>query len=258
MTYEDRQAAKKERLENAAERARKESKSAYDSAKTKASHIPFGQPILVGHHSEGRDRNYRASIHRGFSKSFALQDKADYLEARAAAVGTGGISSDDPEAINKLTEQLTELESKHEKMKKINVFIRKNDQPGIEALGYTQEQAAQFFNKDFAGRIGIPSYRLTNNLANIHRIKDRINQLKKNAERVATTKTGNGYEYKICNIENRVMFFFDGKPSEEVRNILKRYAFKFSPSRNKAWVRQLNNAGIYAGKEVCAKLDSLT
>lgn len=53
--------------------------------------IPFGQPILVGHHSEGRDRNLRGRIHNTYGKAFALQDKAKHYEQKAARVGTGGI-----------------------------------------------------------------------------------------------------------------------------------------------------------------------
>ena len=49
------------------------------------------------------------------------------------------------------------------------------------------------------------------------------------------------------------MFIFDGKPAPEVRDVLKRNAFKWSPSRG-AWIRQLNNAGIYAGQNVKKRL----
>lgn len=48
-----------------------------------ASIIPFGQPILVGHHSEQRDRNYRDRIHNTFGKAFAEQDKAAYYHSKA-------------------------------------------------------------------------------------------------------------------------------------------------------------------------------
>ena len=50
------------------------------------------------------------------------------------------------------------------------------------------------------------------------------------------------------------MFEFTGKPDEQVRNVLKRNGFKWSPNRG-AWVRQLNNAGIYAGEIVRKALD---
>lgn len=255
--YLEKQAAKKERLEAAAQKASTEARAASESASRKASVIPFGQPILVGHHSETRDRNFRNSITKGFEKSFKLSEKAEHYEQRAAAVGTGGISSDDPEALAKLSDKLAKLERDQETMKKINAFVRKNNQSGIEALGYTTEQAAAFFKPDFCGRVGFPSYALTNNNANIKRIKDRIAELSKNAERVAVEKAGSGYQYKENSEENRVMFFFDAKPSKDIRDILKAYGFKFSPSRNNAWVRQLNVNGIYAGKTVCEKLDKM-
>ena len=63
--------------------------------------IPFGQPILVGHHSETRDRNYRKRIHGQLPEErFDASKKAKRRSAeRAASVGKGGISSDDPEAV---------------------------------------------------------------------------------------------------------------------------------------------------------------
>src|SRR3546814_16447475 len=71
--------------------------------------IPFGQPVLIGHHSEGRDRNYRQRIHNTFGKTFDLQKKADHYTKKAASVGDGGISSDDPDAIAKLLRQVKQL-----------------------------------------------------------------------------------------------------------------------------------------------------
>jgi len=66
--YEERQETRRERLETAAAKARKEAEVLLGSAHTMADAIPFGQPILVGHHSEGRDRRYRARIEGKFSK----------------------------------------------------------------------------------------------------------------------------------------------------------------------------------------------
>ncbi|MCC3151437.1 DUF3560 domain-containing protein, partial [Bifidobacterium bifidum] len=71
-SYERKQEARRERLEARAEKARTEAKATYDRAHTMAEAIPFGQPILVGHHSEKRDRNYRGKIHNTFGKAFAL------------------------------------------------------------------------------------------------------------------------------------------------------------------------------------------
>lgn len=55
-SYEAKQAARKARFEERAEQASAESASTYNRARDMAQAIPFGQPILVGHHSETRDR----------------------------------------------------------------------------------------------------------------------------------------------------------------------------------------------------------
>ncbi len=260
-SYEEKQAAKKARLEERAESAQAEAAATYARARQMAEVIPFGQPILVGHHSEGRDRKYRAKIHNTFGKSFALAEKSEHYARKAAAVGTGGISSDDPEATQKLRVELQHLRTSQETMKKANAVIRKykgdeeSQIKGIIALGYfTEQQANDLIKPDFAGRIGFASYALTNNNANIRRIEQRIKELETMRQRPEVEQAGQGYIYREDTTENRVMFIFEGKPDEDTRKLLKGNAFKWSPSRN-AWVRQLTNAGIWAGKQVRAALD---
>lgn len=53
-----------------------ESNNIYNEAKKMSSVIVFGQPILIGHHSEKKDRNFRGKIHNKFKKAFLLSDKA--------------------------------------------------------------------------------------------------------------------------------------------------------------------------------------
>lgn len=255
-SYEAKQEAKRERLEQRAARAEQESEARYTRAKNMGDAIPFGQPILVGHHSERRDRNYRGKIHANMQKSIEADKKAAYLKAKAASVGTGGISSDDPDAIGKLREKLSGLEQAQERMKKANKLVRKNDKPGLVDMGFTEKQADELLEGDFIGRKGFPSYALSNNNANIKRVRQRIQELEAREQATDRELEGNGYVYREDTEENRVMFIFDGKPSYEIRQILKRRAFKWSPSRG-AWVRQLNSAGIYAGNEVRAELDAL-
>jgi hypothetical protein len=251
--YEQKQAARKERLEDLAERLKEQSNTAYDNARQMASVIPFGQPILVGHHSEGRDRRYRARISDKYDKAAELAAKARYFEEKAASVGTGGISSDDPEAVVKLKAELAKLETLQETMKKANALVRKNDREGLAALGFSETRIAQLFTPDFCGRIGFPDYALTNNGANIRRIRKRIEELQ-----TAPTDTTERQEGEVTiredATENRVMLIFPGKPSDEVRAILKSSGFKWSPNRG-AWVRFLNNAGRAAAQYVVSKLE---
>ena len=86
-SYEAKQEARRQRYLDRAEQAQQEFQTTHDRAHAMASVIPFGQPILVGHHSEKRDRNYRGRIHDTFGKAFAALDKAKHYEEKAASVG---------------------------------------------------------------------------------------------------------------------------------------------------------------------------
>ena len=252
--YEQKQEDRRERFQDRAEKAATESDALYSAARKRGEAIPFGQPILIGHHSERRDRNFRAGINRMTEKSFELSDKAKYYEQKAASVGTGGISSDDPDALVKLRAELAECEADQERMKAANKAIRTGKTPdkqvpALVALGFSESTAQSLIKGDFCGRVGFPTYKLSNNNANMTRIKKRIQELEARRSREMVEVESEGYTYREDTEENRVMFVFDGKPSQEVRDLLKRNAFKWSPSRN-AWVRQLTGSGIYAGQTV--------
>lgn len=270
--YQARQDARRERLEDRADKARTEASSRHHAAHTAAQAIPFGQPVLLGHHSEGRDRRYRGRIAANFDKSFAASKEADELDARAAAVGTGGISSDDPEAVTLLRDKVALGEALQARMVATNRVVRKKDPALLVAMGYTEERAARLLTPDFCGRVGFPDYELTNNSANVRRMKARIAELTQRAARPTVevvvsapdaapaangTTQGVGYIYRDDTDENRVMFEFEGgKPSDAVRAILKSHAFKWSPTRG-AWVRLLTGSGRYAGECVHRELTAL-
>ena len=48
-----------------------------------ADHIPFGQPILIGHHSEKRARKHAEQIESGMRKAVQMWDTAAYWQSRA-------------------------------------------------------------------------------------------------------------------------------------------------------------------------------
>lgn len=244
-TYEQKIEAKKERYLELAQRNKQESESRLNTAHKMADIIPFGQPILVGHHSESRDRNYRNRIHNNFEKAFEADDKAKYYESKAASVGTSGVSSDDPEAIAKLKEKLTRLEITQEFYKSINKAIKKQDDEALKKLGLSDTRISEIKTPDFAGRIGVPSYRLTNNNALIRSTKQRIEQLEKTKNDITTTEMIGDIEI-IDNVEeNRLQVYFPGIPPEEIRNKLKTSGFRWSPT-NGCWQRFRSNAAKYS------------
>ncbi|MBS5195906.1 MAG: hypothetical protein KHY93_01940 [Clostridiales bacterium] len=170
------------------------------------------------------------------------------------------IKSDDERAIEKLEEKLEDLKGTQERMKAANKAIRMKDtEAGDDALremGYSEEAIKQLREPDFCGRIGYPSYQLTNNNANIHRVEERLKRLKAVKEKGSSEQE---YEtFKV--VENteamRYQIIFDGKPDAEVRTLLKSNGFKWAPSQG-AWQRQITTNGKYALDSVVNKLKEM-
>ncbi|MDR0736006.1 MAG: DUF3560 domain-containing protein, partial [Zoogloeaceae bacterium] len=210
--YAQRLEARRERLEVAAARAEAESMAAYRNARKMAECIPFGQPILVGHHSEGRDRRFRDRIHNTFGKSFSLQEKADYLTRKAASVGTGGISGDDPDAITKLQKELDAAVENQAMMKSANRIVRstrpEDRKDALIAAGFAEKIAERILTPDCYGKIGHAAWAFQNGNANIHRIEERIEELRKLRARQSIEMMGKGYTYREDVAENRIMILF--------------------------------------------------
>lgn len=86
MTLAERAAIKAERLDAMAARAARKA-SAYSRAADELSQaFAFGQPILVGHHSERRARRTQEKVHRAMDKSGELARTANYWLYRAGGV----------------------------------------------------------------------------------------------------------------------------------------------------------------------------
>lgn len=242
-TYEEKRQARVNRYKSLAEKKARLSEASYAQAKQLASVLPFGQPILVGHHSEARHRRLADKIHNAFGKSFALDDTAKYYETKAnAAANNTAISSDDPEAITKLKAKIATLEADRDKMKTINkaykAYETKQETKPLIDLGYKLEEIEPFHCKIQASyswcRQPYPSFTLTNLGATIRTAKQRLEALEK-------TKTLQNSEIIISgirilqNIEaNRLQVFFPTKPSQETISELKRGGFRWSPT-NGAW-----------------------
>jgi hypothetical protein len=77
-------AERAERYEGLAEKTHDKASQLYSDAEKMASIIPLGQPILIGHHSERSDRNYRDRIHNKYGKAFETFDKAKEYEEKAS------------------------------------------------------------------------------------------------------------------------------------------------------------------------------
>lgn len=264
MTRSDYQEKKEGKIERFQELAIKNGQRAdqlLTQAHQMAEVIPFGQPILVGHHSERRDRNYRDKIHNKFGQAFKTQEKAEYYERRAeSAASNNAISSDDPDRLEKLKDKLARLEKSQEIIKAVNKIIRSKKIPAdkrpdhYRTLGLS-DQVIELLTRpaelngrneestrtiplpggpEYFDSSGFRSFCLTNNNGNIRRIRQRIEYLEREAKEQTT-------EYEIGPIrivdsveENRVMITFPFIPDEYTRGMLKGDGFRWSPT-NRAW-----------------------
>jgi len=269
--YETRKADRIARLAEKASTLEKESDATSAQAHNMASVIPFGQPILVGHHSEKSDRSYRNRIGKKMDAAVELHKKAEHYKQKAlAAEGNEAINSDNPDAIELLLEKTAELERRQDIMKKANRIIRKapkneSTPAKIEALlslGLQEMTAVKLFEPDFVGRIGFAAYMLQNNNASIKRTKARITVLKK-AESVEYKEIEkDGYKVIVNPDLNRIQIDFHSKKDYErlckERGIsLRSYGFVFSRNDGDVWQRKITSNATYATQRLMADIEKV-
>ena len=172
------------------------------------------------------------------------------------STGMGGISADDPQAIQKLEAKLEKLQSAQDTMKAVNAYYRKHktldgcpnlSAERIEAM--KAEMSSQWHIEDKP----YPSWALSNNNAEIRRIKGRIADLTKKQETAYAGWEFDGGTVEANREDNRLQIFFEEKPDEKTRETLKENGFRWSPKAG-AWQRQLNDNAIYAADRLpCIK-----
>lgn len=278
VEYEARLQARYDRLKARAEKKAEEAEAEFARARGYVEHIPMGQPILVGHHSERKHRRALENHDNAMRRGIAAQKRAQELAQRRQSTA---ISSDDPTAILQLRDKIAKAEAAQTTMKAANKTIRKHlkvqgnwqkrelvgdVEAAVRALmkehGFSEKQARLACQMDFLGRIGFADYQLSNNNANIKRMKDRLAQLEnKQAVKVALeAETGSTEEAEqhgdirlVRNHDaNRVRLYFPGKPTPEIIKVLKARGFRWSPTEG-AWQRQISNAADYDAQYIIKK-----
>ncbi len=172
------------------------------------------------------------------------------------STGMGGISADDPQAVQKLEAKLEKLQAAQDTMKAVNAYYRKHktldgcpnlSAERIEAM--KAEMSSQWHIEDKP----YPSWALSNNNAEIRRIKGRIADLTKKQETAYAGWEFDGGTVEANREDNRLQIYFEEKPDEKTRETLKENGFRWSPKAG-AWQRQLNDNAIYAADRLpCIK-----
>ena len=254
--YEQKQDARRERLEAAAARAEAASDTAYAAARAATAGIVFGQPILVGHHSEKRHRRDIARSDAAMRKSVQASKQAAELARRAATVGTGGISSDDPDALDKLADKRTDLERERDAMKSANAYYKAhktldgwNGPAELAAKGRVTLRVTPYHGAPF------PPFSLTNIGARIRQAAKRAATITATRETERTEETVNGCTITADPDDNRVTLTFPARLDRDAYKVVRSCGFLWSPTRN-AFTRKLSNGAMHYAREMATRYGS--
>ena len=189
-----------------------------------------------------RDSNYRE-----------WQDIQGLLD-KIRSTGMGGISADDPQAVQKLEKKLESLEKSQETMKAVNAYYRKHKT--LDGCPYLSSEQLEKLKADMTsswhlGDKPFATWALSNNSAEIRRVKDRIKSLSQQKEIGFVGWEFDGGKVEANTEANRLQIFFEDKPDEATREALKSNGFRWSPKAG-AWQRQLTSNAYYAADYVKA------
>lgn len=261
--YEAKRQARYERLLNAAKKAEQESDSKLSQARDMASVIPFGQPILVGHHSEGRDRNYRGRIENKFRKGYELMKRAEELKSRAEGIANNdNIYSDDPQAVEKLDDKTTELKAEQADMKRINTALRKG--ADFDSLEMSPEHRKKLLEIEKyqayyqPRKKGFPPYMMTSINAKIKTAEKRAAVIEKKQSIPDKDEEVNGIKIEWRASENRIRIFFPVRVDSETFALLKKHGYRVLRSEGEgAFSAYYNwNAGDFVNTHIRKRANS--
>lgn len=192
MTYRERREARADRLRDWAEKREAKAVASSAAVRTIADGIPFGQPILVGHHSQRRAERDRERIWSGIARTAEHVKMAERHTERADNIESQlerSIYSDDPDAIPALRERIATLEAQREREKAANAayrrIVRGKTPEAQEAALRAAVAAGTITPEDFTEAATVraiwrrdgwdtPPYSLTNLSANIARNRERL------------------------------------------------------------------------------------
>jgi hypothetical protein len=222
---------KLEKRDEWAGKATVRSAAAFDSAHQMASAIPFGQPILVGHHSEKRDRNYRAKIHGKMDRGLEQAKLADHHASKARGLSDHlerSIFDDDPDAIERLEQKVTELEAACETGKRLNALWRRGGESAV-AAEFGEKLAATCAKTMRECRWLRSPMTTTNDRAEIRRCKQRIELIRKQRARTEQAEQAGGVSIVRHDLGARgwAVVTFAEKPERSILTDLREAGFRW-------------------------------
>lgn len=219
-TRRERLEAKLQKRQDWADSASKRATARFDAAREIADGIPFGQPILRGHHSEKGHRRDLARIESNMGKGVMEYDKAQDHASKAdglAAQLDRNIYSDDPDAVEALEARIADLERQRDEQKAMNAAVRKGTAPPVLLESFAKLKAqAPWLRQPFD---------VSHLTANIARLRERITAIQRQQARNTAAEESGGVV-----IEGRgdyVRVTFAEKPDRSILQALRAAGFRW-------------------------------
>lgn len=215
-----------------------------------------------------RQRKKADIVHRRLSELIDWRARARSAVIRNLRPDLKPIMAGDADALDRLDADIEKAERGQVIMREANKIVRAWYKAGLrdpsgdgwaryhaqlcelDPLFASERKAAELLQPDCLRRIGFPDYALTNNGANIRRMKQRRGQIARNhATPAQTIETESGITLEDDPPGNRVRLYFPGKPPEAVRAALKRNGFRWTPTLG-AWQAYRNPHSIEHARQV--------
>ncbi|HEY5342471.1 MAG TPA: DUF3560 domain-containing protein [Solirubrobacteraceae bacterium] len=170
MTTRERREARAERLRDWSGKRAGKAQATAERAQQLGERFSQGQPILPGHHSQGRAEADHKRMHRAMEASVDHSRKAQSFSSRAdniEAAADRAIYRDDPDAREKLAVKIEKLEHERMLIKQANAAYKAEHKAELKVMTfYHRDQAMPF-----------ASYVLTNLSGNLNRARKRLESL---------------------------------------------------------------------------------
>ena len=215
-----------------AEKRAAKADAAFKAAKKVSDMIPFGQPILVGHHSEKRARADARRIESRMAAGIESERMAVRHERKAASIEKvldRTIFSDDENAAEQLQKRIADRERLAERMKFVNKAHAKFVKTGAMPEGVSEAEAEKIRNYKPAYSWEphpYPPYALSNLRQQIAADRKRLALVEQMAKRAAAAEAAAGGV--LIEGDAFVRVTFAEKPAREILNDLKANGFRWS------------------------------
>lgn len=144
----ERASERAERFEEYSEKRAEDAKQAQEHAASLADGIPFGQPILVGHHSQRKAEKTAQTIENNIKYAVSMWETSEYWQRRAAGALANAKYKERPDVRHR---RIKKLESEKRKQEKIKADAEKSI-AAWSAPGLTMQKAKLISGYDHFSR----------------------------------------------------------------------------------------------------------